>query len=327
MDHCRTIVQPLIASAQEEVLMTTFLYDPSSDCAHAINDALIALNKNGRKIRVNMVICTVSELRFGLTGWNWKTLPSLRNVFAHGLSPASSSTFLLPNADQIPNINLTVKTFFTWPLGAIHSKLLIVDGWKFAAGSKNMDGNDGYEYLAELHGDVAMSARMDFQNVWEESLPSLSTPIPSISNPVPMLYLGRTPNSSMFQAPQGASQNVAWITAINHAKTSIYIQTPGFVTDATLSAIEQAVRRGVHVTVVTAFYWQNFFEKWYTHSVGDNRQSAHQLYSTLADDPAALARFKLCYFLGKRVDPPQPQKKEWSHVKFMAIDESYMIFG
>lgn len=44
-------------------------------------------------------------------------------------------------------------------------------------------------------------------------------------------------------------------------------------------------------------------------------------------EPNAVRHLNVCYFIGKRVQPPKPSKEESSHVKFMSVDDEFYIFG
>jgi phosphatidylserine/phosphatidylglycerophosphate/cardiolipin synthase-like enzyme len=335
---CKEIYYPSFVQAEHEVLLTTFLFDRGSPCAAVAANALEQLNTKAgslkRRIRVYMIISTISELMFmnKKNGVDLAThsmrLPSAKHILAkHGMSPAEPGQFNLPSYQKLSNLDFKIKAYHRWFVGAIHDKLLIVDGKVLVTGSKNWDMLHGYEYATRIEGPVAAVTRRAFVRMWQAELPPLPLPVPTNQEPegqVPMLYLPRISNPHL-SAPD-SPQNVAWLSAMDAAQTKVFIMSPNFVTKAIMNKVVETVKRGVKVTIITAFSWNDVVSYFNRKSAGNNRSVARKMYRKLKNDPA-VKNLEVCYFLGKRVQPPKHDKKEFAHVKFMAVDDEFVIFG
>jgi len=237
--------------------------------------------------------------------------------------------FELPSGDEVPNLDVQVKTFHKPVFGAIHSKLLIVDGHLLVTGSKNIDDFFGFEYGAWLEGSIAMSARADFADAWKGDIghaPPTAVTAPRHGE-VPLLYLPRVPNQNLFIHHNDNPQDQAWLKAMEVAKRKIVIMSPNFTSRAAVEMTLAAVRRGIKVLMVTSFIYQDLLEFVYPANLGSDKFAVNRMYHELRNEPVATKRLNVCWFLGKRVQPPKPAKNEMAHVKFMAVDDEFVIFG
>jgi len=253
----------------------------------------------------------------------------LKDFFAP-LVTTTPKEFDLPFGKQVPHLDLEVKTFHKPVFGAIHSKLLIVDGHILVTGSKNIDDFFGSEYSAWLDGSIAMSARNDFIHAWGKAIGP--APPNAVLHPrhveLPLLYLPRVPNANLFVNRDDNPQDQAWIKAMELAEKKVIIMSPNFTAKQILSMTLDTVRRGVQVLVVTSFEYQDQLEFVYPFNEGSDKAAVDKMYADLQNlDPAAVKNLNVCWFLGKRVQPPKPAKNEMAHAKFMAVDDEFVIFG
>jgi len=328
--HCKRLFYPAMMQAKHEILITTFTYDRHSPCGKATAQALLDLNKRhrgGPKLKVKFIISTLSELYF------WKgpgiRLPRLQDFFAP-LVTTTPKEFDLPFGKQVPNLDIEVKTFHKVVFGAIHSKLLIVDGHILVTGSKNIDAFYGFEYSAWFDGSIAMSARSDFTHAWGKDI----GPAPSnaVTHPrrgeLPMLYLPRVPNANLFVNRDDNPQDQAWIKAMQLAEKKVIIMSPNFTAKQIVSMTLDAVKRGIQVLVVTSFKYQDQLEYVYPFNEGSDKAAVDKMYQDLQNtNPDAVKNLNVCWFLGKRVQPPKPAENEMAHAKFMSVDDEFVIFG
>lgn len=327
--HCEKLFYPAMKEAKEEILFTTYLYDRNSPCADLIKKALIELNQerkgNGKKLRVYMVLSTMSTVLF----WNKPSIKIPNPVdFIIPLRKADPTRFDLPSADQLPNLDFQVKTFHKGFFGAIHSKLIIVDGRTVIIGSKNVDEFEGFEYANRVEGAVANTARADFEDAWKEPLPPApKTTITRARNgEYSLLYLPRTTSHRIFDINEDNPQDQAWLKAMDVAQNHVFIFTPSFNCKTFFDKVIETVRRGIFVTMITNFKYEDTIHKIYPENVGDNIKTVQDIYKRLDDDEVA-ERLNICYFLGSRVQPPKPDEVELSHVKFMSVDDEFYIYG
>lgn len=327
--HCEELFYPAMKKAKEEILITTFLYDRGSPCANITRKAIIELNRDfqgkGKKLKVFMIISTVSAVSF----WNKPhvRIPSPKR-FVVPLQKIKPEMFDLPSELDLPNIDFRVKTFHRSLVGAIHSKLLIVDGHIFVAGSKNLDAFEGFEYANWLEGAVATSARSDFQDAWRDTLPPAPNATVRTAKPgdYSILYLPRTTSHELTNFNEDNPQDQAWLTAMDVAQDHVFIMTPSFNCKTIFDKVIEVVQKGIKVTIITNFKYEDRAQRLYPDNVGDNIKTVQEVYKRIKDHPNA-DLLDVCYFLGNRVNPPLPAAKEVSHVKFMSVDDEFYIFG
>jgi len=328
--HCKEIHEPAMLEAKEEILIAMYLFDWETSCARRINDAIRKLDKklskSKKKLRAWFVISTISMLDYGRH--SWQTRYSFSNIFTQR-EEIDPRRFALPDPNSLKHIDLRVKTYHQFVLGALHTKIIVIDGQRVITGSKNLDAETAHEYAFMLEGSAAMSARADFENVWAEGvLPKLSHPITKPRRgEFPTVYVGRVEDAVFFDHQENNPMDQAWIGGFKLAKKNIYVETPNFVTQTIVDAAIDAVLRGVHVTVVTSFYMSDEAEMIYENSYKTAPLMAAHVYEVLANNKAATKRMTICWFIGKRVHPPKPSTEEWTHVKAMLIDDEIAIVG
>jgi hypothetical protein len=317
--HCLNMFHPNFVDTKEELLISTMTFDKKfgGPCA---SNALYELNRRNqgknKKIRVYFLISTLSEM----------SSPRLLDV-VRAVSDSIPTKFGMPDPSKLPNLDFRVKTYHYWPIGVLHHKLFIRDGNTFVAGSKNWESLPGMELTIKLQGTVAATARQDFIQMWGESIRDVSTlakkPAPE---EVPILYLPRTANPFPTH-PEDNAQDQGWIKAMDVATKSVFIMSPNFIAQTIVDKVLEAVKRGVKVTVITAFSFHDVASYLNTKSAGNNKSTIRKMYTELLKDKAATDNLEMCYFMGKRVQPPKPVATEFAHIKFMAVDDEFIIFG
>ncbi|KAI9834684.1 MAG: hypothetical protein M1826_000086 [Phylliscum demangeonii] len=147
-------------------------------------------------------------------------------------------------------------------------------------------------------------------------------------DPFPMAMLNRkpwgAPNHSCVHTPQ----NEGFLSAIRHAQTTVFIQTPNLNAEPLLPALLDACRRGVEVTIYVCLGYNDAGEL-LPFQGGTNEMVAHKLYSSLADDGAARARLRYHYYVGKDQTRPihKTFKKRACHIKLLIVDGRLAIQG
>lgn len=171
------------------------------------------------------------------------------------------------------------------------------------------------------------------------------TMLPS-HDPVPMALVNREPYGgecylsevsitlsllNLFQAPNHNNihtpQNEAWLSAINNAEQSIFIQTPNMNAEPLLEPLLNAVRRGVIVTCYLCLGYNDAGEL-LPFQNGTNEMVANRLYKALGPEKEK-ERLRIFYYVGKDQTRPihNSFKKRSCHIKLMIVDEQIAIQG
>lgn len=267
--HCPQMHFPELLKAKEEILVAMYLFDWRTNCVKSVIKALKVLNKrlegSGRKIRAWFVVSTVSMISYGRH--SWQTRWNMNNVYTER-SEIDPRAFTFPSAHKLKNIDLRVKTYHQFVLGAMHTKLVIIDGRRVITGSKNIDLETGSEISVLLEGSLAMPARADFEELWGEGpLPELTRAITKpMPGDVPMIYVGRTEDAIFFHDREDNPQDQAWIGAMKLATKNIFIETPNFIARKAVDVAVEAAIRGVRVSIVTSYYMADEAQMLYLHS-------------------------------------------------------------
>ncbi|KAJ5225933.1 hypothetical protein N7468_007158 [Penicillium chermesinum] len=145
--------------------------------------------------------------------------------------------------------------------------------------------------------------------------------------PVPMALVNRPPYGAPNRSSVHNPQDAAFLSAISHAKHSIFIQTPNMNAEPLLEPLLDAVRRGVTVTPYLCLGYNDSGEL-LPFQNGTNEMIANRLYNALETDEEK-ARLRVHYYVGKdQVEPIHNSfKKRSCHIKLMIVDEQIAIQG
>jgi phosphatidylserine/phosphatidylglycerophosphate/cardiolipin synthase-like enzyme len=138
-----------------------------------------------------------------------------------------------------------------------------------------------------------------------------------------LLNVSKAPNHNSIDTPQ----NNAWLSAINHAQKSIFIQTPNMNAEPLLEPLLNAVRRGIIVTCYLCLGYNDAGEL-LPFQNGTNEMIANRLYNSL-DSKKEKERLRIFYYVGKDQTRPihNSFKKRSCHIKLMIVDEQIAIQG
>jgi len=256
----------------------------------------------------------------------------------------------LPSVDDVPGLDLRVRSYHRGLLGVMHDKFMVIDGREVLLGSKNVEGDICEEYMLHLDGSVANSLREQFKQAWGEEIPDLkSVTEPATStdantlavatNPItaprkdvkefPVIVMGRIESKHALTKDEDSPEVAGWLTALNLAEKSIYIQTLNFCTKRVVDLVLELVQKkpGLTVTIVTSYSYQDIWEQLHRNSYGSDVQVAKRMYEKLPKE--FHNRLNVCWWMGSRIegDKPVPSKNEWTHTKAMLIDDEIAIIG
>lgn len=142
-------------------------------------------------------------------------------------------------------------------------------------------------------------------------------------NLIHLLNISQAPNHGSIDTPQ----NGAWLSAINHAQKSIFIQTPNMNAEPLLEPLLNAVRRGIIVTCYLCLGYNDAGEL-LPFQNGTNEMIANRLYNSL-ESKTEKERLRVFYYVGKDQTKPihNSFKKRSCHIKLMIVDEQIAIQG
>ncbi|KAL2823875.1 hypothetical protein BDW59DRAFT_180433 [Aspergillus cavernicola] len=139
--------------------------------------------------------------------------------------------------------------------------------------------------------------------------------------PFPMALVNREPYGAPDHTSTIVPQDAAFLSAINNAEHSIFIQTPNMNAEPLLEPLVDAVRRGVTVTCHLCLGY-NDAGQLLPFQNGTNEMISNRLYDSLDTDDEK-SRLRIFNYVGKDQTRPihNKFKKRSCHIKLMIIDE------
>ncbi|KAK6343827.1 hypothetical protein TWF696_007485 [Orbilia brochopaga] len=137
-------------------------------------------------------------------------------------------------------------------------------------------------------------------------------------------------NRAPYPAPGNVSlhtpQNIAWISAISFAQSSIFIQTPDLNATPVVSALIDAVKRGTKVTIVLCLGYNDLGEMLPLQG-GHNENVVARMKKDLSAKERAL--LKIYWYVARDMRKPIHATKHarTCHIKLMIVDERVGIQG
>jgi phosphatidylserine/phosphatidylglycerophosphate/cardiolipin synthase-like enzyme len=203
--------------------------------------------------------------------------------------PSSWVDMGLPSFSELPGVEMVVKSIFVRPFSIMHPKFIIVDRELAFMPSCNISWENWFEGSLELTGDIVRKLFDFWVAFWERGngpvFPSLGSSDGTTTGGIQAIYnseagirsgiqtttlgipsylltiLLPSPHhinphfrfllSSPSPPPPPTPLNTFLLQIIREAKQSIYIQTPNITCFPVIEALFAALRRGVHVHIVT----------------------------------------------------------------------------
>jgi phosphatidylserine/phosphatidylglycerophosphate/cardiolipin synthase-like enzyme len=355
---------PALENAESEVIFVT-CYWAASESLNRICDSLRKLSAKavaqGRRIRVR--ICFSSS---GLLQKLFHTQSATGKVY----EPSEWSKVLgLPGPDELQGLDLQIKSMFLLPISIIHPKFVVIDRKRAFLPSCNVSWEKWFEGCVELSGPVVgqflrfweefwaddrdreiskttSTASPDNEDIEPQDLTGLLhhhtfTPPPSVQT----LFLPsphhRNPRISLpwqSAAPAPLTPlNIFLLQAFDSANSYIYIQTPNVTSQPAITAILEALKRGVDVTIVTSERLQ-LLEQIITAGTTSPRCVAkliaqHEALSNSRsadiEDAAALrlGKLKVSYYKPRDGQEASHDEPVQSHFKLTIVDGEVAVFG
>ena len=349
-------IVPLILSAQHEVIVVTCFWACSPSLTK-LSDALIELSRRSLAEglpRVRVRLCFSSRSLF-------QKLLHTTNCRGEKYPPSAWASKLgLPAAEQLQGLDLQVKSLFFLPFSVLHPKFVIVDRRVALLPSCNVSWETWLECCLKISGPVVSTLRRFWIETWEEDksaescepgehweetwpsslVPTILLPSPQHRNP------HFRPLSWMNTPPPLTPLNVYLLHSLKEAKTSIHITTPNLTCKPVLSALSDALARGVNVTIhtcrrmmmaeqlvtagtITEYCVWRLVRRYKTlprqvkhSSVSASPKNAGGTARDLEQGQQSIGCLNITYF---NSTPERPEVK--CHIKCTVIDESIVILG
>ncbi|KAF3317376.1 hypothetical protein TWF173_011028 [Orbilia oligospora] len=143
---------------------------------------------------------------------------------------------------------------------------------------------------------------------------------------IAMVLAPRAPYPSFGNVSLNTPQNVAWLSAIYFAKSKVFIQTPDLNAAPVITALLEAVKRGVEVSIVLCLGYNDLGEMLPTQG-GHNEWVVGHMIKQLNKEERM--RFKIYWYVGRDMMKPVHAAKHFRtcHIKLMIVDERIGIQG
>ncbi|KPM46518.1 hypothetical protein AK830_g42 [Neonectria ditissima] len=159
----------------------------------------------------------------------------------------------------------------------------------------------------------------------EEMTPYIST---STTYPVPMALVSRPAYGPIDSCNANVPQNEAWLSLIRNARERIFIQTPDLNAAPLISALKDALKRGVQVVYYVCFGYNDAGEI-IPGQGGTNDQVAQSLVASLPPNGPERELLYIYNYVGKDQDHPIHQRfgSRACHIKLLIVDNMVGIQG
>ena len=260
LDIYNSAILPAIESAQHEVILVTCFWarSPSltnlSSTLKKLSDRQVSLLSGTSKLRVRL--CFSSR--------------SLFQKLFHTSSPAGYiyppsqwvSTLGLPPPEDLPGLDLQVKSIFIQPFSVMHPKFVIIDRRLAFFPSCNLSWETWLECCLPLTGPIVSSLLQFWRYTWgrndlpvlpaiEDRDPSSSLAYRSILLPSPHHRWPYFRPLISAPLPPPTSLNTLILHLISTATQTLTFLTPNLTSPPVIAAIIAAIDRGVDCLIIT----------------------------------------------------------------------------
>jgi phosphatidylserine/phosphatidylglycerophosphate/cardiolipin synthase-like enzyme len=266
---------------------------------------------------------------------------------------------------KLVEVHVGAHEFKTW--GTLHTKALVVDGYKASLTGANPQGSQSlnaswHDSGYGVRGEAGIGMRKDFDEAWKDSKEILSMDLTQLDGPpvattrsaqpidhaaevlapdldadpalrgaeLPMFLATKAPYD-IRQGKPGTDnpQDQAWLAMLGNAKSVVKIESPNLNDDHAKQAIIDAVNRGVDVQLVLSFGFNSASERESRAGVNAGGSNEDTLQDLFAriSDPAARQRLHVKWYSW---DGNSPNLGNWqgaSHTKFMSADGAVAVIG
>jgi phosphatidylserine/phosphatidylglycerophosphate/cardiolipin synthase-like enzyme len=360
---------PAIEAAREEVILITCFWARSSSLdlvsksLRTLSDRVVA--RKEAKIPVYIGFSSLSALQ---------KLFHTRSPRGTIYPPNQWNNKLwLPTMQELPGLDIQIKSIFLLPFSVMHPKFVVIDRREVFLPSCNVSWESWFEGCITLSGPIVEQFILFWKAFWigedvrwfdpderptqiaDSWSPVLGTGDASARgaayHAVDIRHISTTyaiflpsphhanPSFSLpwqrHRPPPSTPLNVFVLEAIIAASSSIYMQTPNVTSPPVLSAILQALRRGVDVHILTSEKLM-ILEQLVTAGTTTSRciKKLVKLYKRAANSTRPsdeenmtipVGKLKIEYYQPRSIQlPGEPVQ---SHLKLTVVDEEWTVLG
>ena len=260
LDIYTSSIIPALETAEHEILFVTCFWARSAslDQLHA---TLVKLASRARssphspKLRVRLCFSSRSITQ---------KLFHTSSPSGYTYSPAEWVSKLgLPSPSALEGLDLQVKSIFIRPFSVKHPKFIVIDRQRALLPSCNLSYESWLECCLPLKGPIVASLVQFWQQFWgNHECPPLTVSLSTESETNEGFHFAillpsphhRSPNFrplTSFPPPPATPLNAFLLHSINTASKFIKILSPNVTSPPVLSALLDALRRGVDVQIIT----------------------------------------------------------------------------
>lgn len=263
LDIYTSTILPALEAAQYEILFVTCFWARSTSL-EKLCSTLVKLSDRARsqstgtpKLRVRLCFSSRS-----LTQKLFHTSSATGYVYP----PSRWRSLSLPPPGDLEGLDLQVKSLFVLPFCVMHPKIVIIDRQRVLLPSCNLSWESWLECCLPLTGPIVSSFVRFWHDTWGHNdwadLPT--TPLPyqissTLTTHTAFLLPSphhRNPHFRLlpfmsYAPPPPTPLNVLLLYLFSNAQNSIVLLTPNFTSLPVMSALLEALSRGVNVTIIT----------------------------------------------------------------------------
>jgi len=310
----------LIAGAEREVLVQTFVWENESQAAQRALAGLRALEQRmtpGQPARVRFMR---SKHRFAMGGFK-AVEDMIEQLEGAGLDPE--------------RVELDVRGYGHAFLDNLHAKVLVVDGLRAVLTGANFEvchdaGEPWFDAGFGIAGDVAHALRHEYVQGWHKAtgewLPALER-VPAEGS-IPMLLATSRGRGAPWTNASDDPQAAAFAAAIDGAREVVRIQTPNLNDDVIKDALVAAVLRGTRAEVIVSHTFNETGENLPGRG-GGNAKNVDALYRRVLEEggPEAAARLDVRWYAAADGTVIVGNGPLASHAKYATFDHQLAIVG
>ncbi|UPX12750.1 uncharacterized protein EKO05_0003288 [Ascochyta rabiei] len=358
---------PLLESTEHELILVTCFWASSvtRDTLNAMLRKLSdkAVRRGTKKIRVRLCFSSSSIFQklFHKQSAAGQTYPSTEWVKKFGL----------PDPTDLGGLDLKIKSVFILPFSVMHPKFIIVDRKTVVLPSCNVSWEEWFEGAITMTGPIVSLFLKFYWTFWERRANVPADAIDSVvttaefdaayaatganqhaaihSQSTPTFFLPsphrRNPNFQPFRivSPPATPLNAFLMTLFAKAERNIRIQTPNITAPPVLSALVEALARGIDVAILTSARLMTL-EQLVTAGTTTSRcvKTLIKRYNSLnslalsrpydeeaAITPAKVGKLCISYFEPRHSHQRNEERGEpqQSHLKMTIVDGEVLVLG
>ena len=263
LDIYISTILPALESARYEIVFVTCFWARSASleklCSTLVqlSDRAHARSTSTPKLRVRLCFSSRS-----LTHLIFHTSSADGYIYP----PSRWRSLGLPPPEDVQGLDLQVKSLFVLPFSVMHPKFVIIDRQRVLLPSCNLSWETWLECCLPLTGPIVHSFVQFWQDTWGRDdwvdLPAapMSHQAPSTEKSYAAAFLPsphhRNPHFQLLpfmspSPPPPTPLNVLLLHLFSTAQESIVLLTPNLTSPPVISALIEAICRGVNVTIIT----------------------------------------------------------------------------